>query len=234
MATEALQKQTNAALTFELQPDEFLQQLEAFLVTIQDAYRSKLSDAEQQLWIRGLCQGQEKFSMQEMVAALDEMVRNPPLYEVPGPDGPITQKWRGMPKLPDLMETMLSLRSKSAREAYRRREEEQRQEQQRLEQRRTEHPEEFFGWNDLVKTFKEKLPELKTARGWDGVEAPAICCMPEVLVSPVGGGSDEVEPISPVLLNDDLAQRRIDQMKRDFFEHQAKLAEKFQPREERP
>lgn len=205
---QSLQKPTSAALTFANQPDEFLTQLEAFLRTIQDAYRSKLSEPEQQLWIRGLCQGQEKFSMQEIVAALDEMVRNPPLYEVPGPDGPITQKWRGMPKLPDLIETMLGMRSKRAREAYRQREDEQRKEQQRLEQRRAEHPEEFFGLADVLKLAQETIP---ISTGHDGAQAPVICVLPP-------------EPVSPVLSSDEAANRRLDQMKRDLVEHERRKA----------
>lgn len=205
---EALQKPTSAALTFESQPEAFLTKLEAFLLTIQDAYRSKLSEAEQQLWIRGLCQGQEKFSMQEMLAALDEMARNPPLYEVPGPDGPVTQKWRGMPKLPDLIETMLALRSRRAREAYRQREEQQREEQQRLEQRRAEHPEEFFGWGDVVKAFEEIKPEADLTIDRNGAMVPG----------------KTMEPASKVLMSDEEANRRREQMKADLEIHQQRKA----------
>lgn len=193
---QSLQKPTEKALTFANQPDEFLTQFEAFLLVMQDAYRSKLSEPEQQLWIRGLCQGQEKFSMQEIVAALDEMVRNPPLYEVPGPDGPVTQKWRGMPKLPDLIETMLALRSKAAREAYRKREEEQREEQRQLEQRRADHPEEFFGWGDVLKALEEIKPEADITLDRNGVMVPG----------------KTMEPVSNILMSDEEALRRTQQM----------------------
>lgn len=208
MATE-LQKQTSEALTFVNQPGEFLTQLERLLVTLQDAYRSKLSDAEQQLWILTLTEGEEKFSMEEVHRAVTEMIKNPPLFEVPGPDGPITQKWRGMPKLPDLIETMLDLRSKRAREERTERQEREQEEWRELEKRRMEHPEEFFGMGDLAKLIQ-----------------PGFAAMPHVSVASTGGvdkyGGPEVEPVSPILANDDLARQRVQQMKADLARHQEK------------
>lgn len=215
MATgQAIQKQTDAALTFARQPKEYVTELSQLLITLQDAYRSKLSEPEQQLWISTLSQGEEQFSMQEIHAAVTEMIKNPPLYEVPGPDGPVTQKWRGMPKLPDLIETMLSLRARRAREAYRQQDERRQQEQRELAKRREEHPEEFFGLADFLNAAKEIIPEVEITIGRDGVQAPAICGME--LLPP--------EPVSPVLMNDDLAQRRIREMK-------LALAKKFQATE---
>lgn len=208
---QALQKQTSVALTFAKQPVEFVTELSQLLVTLQDAYRSKLSEAEQQLWMGTLSEGEEKFSMQEINAAVTEMIKNPPLYEVPGPDGPLTQKWRGMPKLPDLIETMLSLRSKRVHAAWLQRDEERKEEQRRLEKRREEHPEEFFGWDDVIRTFTEIKPEADLTSDRNGALVPGKTMEPV-----------SIEPVSPVLLNDDLARRRIDQMKADFDNHQQK------------
>lgn len=145
---------------------------------------------------------------------MTEMIKNPPLYEVAGPDGPVTQKWRGMPKLPDLIETMLSLRTKKSHEAYRQREDKQRVEQRELEQRRDAHPEEFFGWADVLEAIKEKLPEIEISTGRDGIQAPVIC---EILGP---------EPVSLVLMSAEAASRRVQQMKADFEKHQQKKAAK--------
>jgi GTP1/Obg family GTP-binding protein len=135
------------------------------------------------------------------------------LYEVPGPDGPITQKWRGMPKLPDLIETMLTLRSKRARETYRQQEEKRHEEQKQLEQRRAEHPEEFLG--DFWERLKQENPEL--------LQAAQTRVMPDVKMITTGkidkSGLIEMEEFSHVLSNDEAANRRIEQMKADFEMH---------------
>lgn len=145
--------------------------------------------------------------MQEIVTALDEMIRNPPLHEVPGPDGPVSQKWYGMPKLPDLIETMLSLRTKRAREDKQLQDEQQQEERRKLEKRRAEHPEEFFGLADVLKMAEKILPEIAVSTDKDGIQAPAICILPP-------------EPVSAVLMSDEAALRRVQQMKADFEMHQ--------------
>lgn len=144
------------------------------------------------------------------------MVRNPPLYEVDGPDGPVTQKWRGMPKLPDLIETMLSSREKLSNEARRRQEQFEAEEMRRLEQRRAEHPEEFIGWADVVKKLRDDRPDLfqKESPDRDGVKTTNA--MP-------------VEPVSTILMSDEAANRRRAKMIEDLKKHEA---EKYQPREE--
>ena len=89
---------------------------------------------------------------------MTELVSHPPKYELE--DGSI-QVWRGMPKLPDVVQVMLENREKAyvAKEQHRRRQEEM--EYKRLEKRREEHPEEFFGWPDIVKKAKEMKLETK-------------------------------------------------------------------------
>jgi hypothetical protein len=206
-----LQKQTERALIFAHQPDEFLTQLEAFLVTIQDAYRSKLSETEQQLWVRALCQSEEKFSIQEILSALDEIVKNPPLYEVDGPEGPVTQKWRGLPKLPDLVDAMLSLRRKLIQEARRLKAEADAKQYRQLEKDRAEHPENFLGWGEFVTKAKQEHPEFfqGSVPDRDGAKTPLAM---------------EPERISPVLVNDELAARRVQQLKNQLEEHERSKA----------
>lgn len=148
------------------------------------------------------------------MAALDEMVKNPPLYEIPGPDGPITQKWRGMPKVTDMIETMISLRDEQKRDAVRQRQEKERQEWKQMEERRRKHPEEFFGNANLA----EDVERLLGVRG-----------MPKVKVAMTDRvdryGLPEVEVVSPILSNDELAKRKLEQMKQQFAEYQQKKAE---------
>jgi hypothetical protein len=174
--TAELQKQTSEALTFGNLPKEFVTNLSELLTTLQDAYRSRLADSEHQLWITTLSYAEEKFSMQEVHAAITNMIKNPPLYEVDGPDGPITQKWRGMPKITDVIETMLALRAARSREAVKAREERQRLEQMELAKRRQEHPEEFMG-PELLKSIKESLPvATENATDKNGLTMPGNLC----------------------------------------------------------
>lgn len=93
---------------------------------------------------------------------MNEMVTHPPKYQLE--DGSI-QVWRGMPKLPDVVQVMLDNRQKAIQE-YRRREwERQQEEQARLEQRRQDHPEEFMGWKEFCEMLKEDRPDLAAKVG---------------------------------------------------------------------
>jgi hypothetical protein len=151
---------------------------------------------------------EEKFSMDEINSAITHMIKNPPLFEVDGHDGPVTQKWRGMPKLTDLIETMLELRKAKGREAVKQQEEKRQRDWLEMTKRRDEHPEEFNG-PELLKSIKESYPEVTFTTGRDGVSAPAICMMPP----------EREEPSSQVLMNDDLANRRIEQLRKQFAEY---------------
>jgi hypothetical protein len=169
MAQE-LQRQTEKPLTFGRQPEEFLTQLGCFMETMQDAYRQKLSEAEQVLWRETLMHGEDRFSIQELHAALAQVVRNPPLMTVDGPDGPVSQAWRGMPKLPDLVDVMLRLREERADAAEAERKRQRDEEFERLKKRRAEHPEEFFGFADVLKTAQER--GIAMTRDRDGIKVP--------------------------------------------------------------
>jgi len=119
-------------------------QLGTFLTTLQAAYRTNLPEPELRLWRETL----KPYSIGEITAAMEHLMLNPPKYDAG--DGTM-QAWRGMPKLPDVLETIWDQREKRAQDARRRKQEEQAREMRELEQRRREHPEEFFGMADLVK-----------------------------------------------------------------------------------
>lgn len=146
--------------------------------------------------------------MQEIHAAMTHMIKNPPLFQVDGPDGPVTQKWRGMPKLPDLIETMLDLREQRSRAALKAQEDAREQEFKKLQKERDEHPERFMTFAEVIAKVKQERPELLAGSAPDknGVEVPLA--MPAL------------EKISPVLISDEAASRRIRQMKADFANHE--------------
>ena len=137
-----LQKATEGPLTFQKQPDLFLAEVGDYLETMQLVYRVKLPARELELWRETL----KDYSYQEFNRAMTHLVSNPPKYQLD--DGTI-QVWRGMPKLPDVVDVMLDLRDKAVQEAEKRESARQAEEDKRLEQRRKEHPEEFIGMREL-------------------------------------------------------------------------------------
>lgn len=138
--------------------------------TFQKVYRTKLPTDELQMW----CETLKEYSAQEFESAMGELVAHPPRYQLE--DGSI-QVWRGMPKLPDVVQVMLENREKRYQEW--RREESKRlvEEQRRLEQRRAEHPEEFVTLADVFKMAEEqgikpsaatkRMPEVEREIDWD-------------------------------------------------------------------
>lgn len=150
MAQDKLAKRNAETLTFQRQPQEFLAQLGSRMDTLQKVYRTKLPPDELVVWRESL----KEFSVQEFDAAVTEMVKHPPRYELD--DGTI-QVWRGMPKLPDVIQTMLVLREQRAAE-YRRQEAAiEAAKMRELGRLREAHPEKFFGWADFLKEWREKL-----------------------------------------------------------------------------
>jgi hypothetical protein len=91
-------------------PREFLVRLGVLLTTFQLAYRTTLPDAELRLWRETL----EGYSITEIESALSELLRCPPKQQLD--DGTI-QVWRGMPKLPDVIETIFAMRETAAEAA---------------------------------------------------------------------------------------------------------------------
>lgn len=118
--------------------------------TLQKVYRTKLPPDELGMWRESL----KDFSVQEFDAAVSEMVKHPPRYELE--DGTI-QVWRGMPKLPDVIQVMLALREKRAAEYRRAQAERDAAHMRELGKLREAHPEKFFGWADFLKEWRDKL-----------------------------------------------------------------------------
>jgi hypothetical protein len=157
---EELQKQNAEIVTFQKRPQEFLEFIARSLDTFQKVYRTKLPDEELIIWRETL----KDYSVAEFAAAMSDLISNPPKYELE--DGTI-QVWRGMPKLPDVVNVMLDLREKSAAEYRRKESERDREEMAVLEKRRAEHPEEFIGMKELAEIAQKlqggvkRMPEQK-------------------------------------------------------------------------
>lgn len=155
---QEIQKQSAATLTFQRQPEQFLAFIGSFLETFQKLYRIKLPADELAIWRETL----KDYSAGEFESAMTELITHPPKYQLD--DGSI-QVWRGMPKLPDVVQVMLDNREK----AYQRFREIEYQrelaERARLEKRRAEHPEEFMGWKEFCDMLKQDRPDLAAKMG---------------------------------------------------------------------
>lgn len=125
---------------------------------MQKVYRTKLPADELEIWAETL----KEYSFQEFDRAMKHLIDNPPKYELD--DGSI-QVWRGMPKLPDVVDVMLGLRERAIQEASRRESERQTREFAELEKRRAEHPEEFMSWGQFCERLKADKPELAAKLG---------------------------------------------------------------------
>jgi hypothetical protein len=128
---------------------------------MQDAYRTEMSEAEKSLWIQSLTDGSDNFSMFEIMAALNELVRNPPKYEVDGQ----MQSWRGMPKLPDVIDVMLKKREESYQRYLKKESEELDRAWKKLARRKKEHPEEFECPPDVKQKLDALLGKRKISQG---------------------------------------------------------------------
>jgi len=125
---------------------------------MQKVYRTKLPADELTIWAETL----KDYTFQEFDQAMKHLVANPPKYELE--DGSI-QVWRGMPKLPDVIDVMLDFREQTVLDARKREHEQRRQDLQNLEKRRTEHPEEFMTWQEVCEGFAKEHPELAAKVG---------------------------------------------------------------------
>lgn len=194
---QEIQKATAGPLTFQKQPTEFLRRLRDYMKTMQLVHRTQLAEAEMSIWVETL----KGYSYQEFDRAMTHLISNRPKYQLD--DGSI-QVWTGMPKLPDVIDVMLDQREEAAISARKREQERRNQEFKELEQRRAEHPEEFFGWADVVKALEEKKPELTGKLKSSSPSVPA-----------------KEWPQAPPELNEQQTEQRRQQMKREFEQHQA-------------
>lgn len=156
---QEIQKRKGETLTFQKQPEQFLTRLGAYLETLQKVYRTKLPVEELALWRDTL----KDFSFQEFDAAMKSLVKNPPRYELE--DGSV-QVWRGMPKLPDVIQVMLEAQEQRAAE-YRRQEGERLAAEMRDLERRRRAGEHFYGLADVLKSVKpvevlKPMPNIRT------------------------------------------------------------------------
>lgn len=97
MGTE-ITKQTSEQLTFGRAPEEFTRELLERLITLQDAFRTKVAETELDLWVQTL--GSAGASIGEIDEAIKEYFLHPPKQQLS--DGTI-QDWRGMPMVQDIV-----------------------------------------------------------------------------------------------------------------------------------
>jgi hypothetical protein len=102
---------------------------------------------------------------------MTHLISNPPKYELE--DGTI-QVWRGMPKLPDVVDVMLNLREEAVQDARKRESDRQTKEFAELEKRRAAHPEEFIGMKELAEIANKlqvgvkRMPNVRTV--WPDID----------------------------------------------------------------
>lgn len=120
-----------------------------FLVTLQESYRTEISDGEAELWMEML----SPYGFEEIKAAAMDLMRHPPVQRL---DDGTTQKWTGMPKVQDLI---AAIEEEQQRQAQLKRQQEQSREMAELQKRR-EAGEEFFGIADVFAEFAKEKPEL--------------------------------------------------------------------------
>jgi len=135
--------------------------LPTLLATLQESYRTLLSELEHQLWMESL----RDYEYPEIEAAVMEMMKYPPKYTLE--DGSI-QVWRGMPKLPDVLQTILARREEAQRKALVAREQQKRQDEARelddLKKRKAAG-EKFWTLEEIAKEFFEKHPPTQAKPG---------------------------------------------------------------------
>lgn len=121
---------------------------------MQKVHRQKLPPDELDTWTDTL----KDYSFQEFDRAMKYLIRNPPKYD-PG-DGSM-QVWSGMPKLPDVVRTMLDFRDEDIRVANARESQKRIQEDREMEKYRAEHPEEFVALDmaDILKQATKAMEE---------------------------------------------------------------------------
>lgn len=134
--------------------------------------------------------------MQEIEAAQVDLIVNPPLQVIDGPDGTVSQPYMGIPKLPDFIQRMFALREKRSQEWRRHEAERQAAEMRELEQEREANPERFMGWGDFIARVKQERPEILATPDRDGA----------LTFGKTMPAADE--PVSPILLTDSARNAR--------------------------
>lgn len=81
---------------------EFSENLLKHIMGLQKVYRTELDQGELHIWLSAL----KEIPLPEIAAATESLITHPPKYEL---DGEV-QVWRGMPKLPDVIQKIVELR----------------------------------------------------------------------------------------------------------------------------
>lgn len=81
------------------------------------------------------------------------LIANPPKYEI---DGDI-QVWRGLPKLPDVLDTMMDFREARAEETRRRQDAAEERRLRKIAIEEAKHPENFIGMAELQEICRKAL-----------------------------------------------------------------------------
>ena len=137
----------------------------------------RMEELEYQDWVETLA----GCPIPKILAALDRLMKQPPVHN--------GEEYRGRPGLVDVTRTMDILREEEQARIKLVTEENRRLEQRELEERRRQHPEEFFGWHDVLKAAAEMVPKSQEP----------LKAMP-------------VEPVSPVLFTDAARNARLSQL----------------------
>lgn len=128
---------------------DWRREMAKFLETLQESYRTEISDGEAELWMEML----SGYAFPEIKAAAMDLMRHPPKQQL---DDGTTQTWTGMPKVQDLL---AAIEEKRQQQAALKRQQQQSREMDELRKRR-DAGEEFFGFADVVAEFKKEKPGL--------------------------------------------------------------------------
>jgi len=124
------------------------------MASLERDYRTEFSEAELQQW-EALLEHPEKFSLREILAALDEVQLHPPAG------------WTGPPKRPDVLRQLFIAREEKAQSVMRERQKREQWEMRVLQEERAKHPERFISLADVLKGFKEQMGTMPSAEKSD-------------------------------------------------------------------
>jgi len=190
----ARRKQESSGLSNALSSLSVLAPLDQLLATVQVRWPfPEMGDLEYQDWKQILT----PYPVGEIAAALNRLMTKPPEH-----DG---EEYRGRPSLVDVTRTIAILRDEARVEERERERVEKDQAQERMAKRREEHPEEFFGWPDVLKAAQEAYAQRSIDRNGIALPVPGMADVSD-------------ERVSPVLANDIARDARV-----KFLEQQKKM-----------
>lgn len=153
MTANSRVKPKGAVIVSESARPDWRVKVAKLLETLQEVYRQEISEGESRIWLEDL----RPYSFAEIQTAATDLRRHPPLQQLESGE---TQPWRGMPQVNDLVQRIEGMRQEKQQEMARERQRERDREMAELHTRRENHPEEFFGWADVMEDLKREKPEL--------------------------------------------------------------------------